>query len=252
MSSTSRWIVLALIPALVLAGVAGWVWRGAASASTGAVQTPTEAPPRSITVVGNGKVTAQPDMAIVQVGVETRNESAEMAVSENTRRMNAVLDVLKSAGIAETDIQTTNFSLYADQQRGPNGELLRPIQYVASNMVRVTVRDLTKVGAILDAAVSAGANQVYGVSFGVTNPSRLQVQAEESAVEDARARAQALAARAGVQLGDVLSISETISGPPPILYRQDVAMAAPSAAPVPVQPGELEFNAQVQIVYALR
>lgn len=252
MSNTSRWIALALIPALVLAGVVGWVWRGVASASTGAVQTPTEVPPRSITVVGNGKVTARPDIAIVQVGVETRNESAETAVSENTQRMNAVLAALKNAGVAEQDIQTANFNLYADQQRGPNGELIQPIQYVASNMVRVTVRDLGKVGAILDAVVSAGANQVYGISFGVANPNRLQLQAEESAVEDARARAQALAAKAGVQLGDVLSISETISTPPPILYRQDVAMAAPVAAPVPVQPGELEFNAQVQIVFAIR
>lgn len=252
MSNINRWIVLALIPALVLAGVVGWVWRGVANASTGAVQTPSEAPPRSITVVGNGKVTAQPDMAIVQVGVETRHESAETAVSENTQRMNAILAALKNAGIAEQDIQTTNFSLYADQQRGPNGELLRPIQYVASNLVRVTVRDLTKVGAVLDAAVSAGANQVYGISFGVANPNRLQVQAEENAVEDARVRAQALAAKAGVQLGDVLSISETISGPPPILYRQEVAMPALGAVPVPVQPGELEFNAQVQIVYAIR
>jgi uncharacterized protein YggE len=252
MSNTSRWIVLALIPALVLAGVVGWVWRGVANASTGAVQTPAEAPPRAITVVGNGKVTARPDMAMVQVGVETRNESAEAAVSENTQRMNAVLVALKNAGIAEQDIQTANFSLYADQQRGPNGELLRPIQYVASNIVRVTVRDLEKVGAVLDAVVNAGANQVYGISFSVANPNRLQLQAEENAVEDARARAQALAAKAGVQLGDVLSISETISTPPPILYRQDVAVAAPAAAPVPVQPGELEFNAQVQIVYAIR
>lgn len=252
MSNTNRWIVLALIPALVLAGVVGWVWRGVANASTGAVQTPTEAPPRSITVVGNGKVTARPDMAIVQVGVETRHESAEMAVSENTQRMNAILAALKNAGVAEQDIQTANFNLYADQQRGPNGELIRPIQYVASNMVRVTVRDLEKVGAILDAVVSAGANQIYGISFGVANPNRLQVQAEENAVEDARVRAQALAAKAGVQLGDVLSIGETISAPPPILYRQEVAMAAPSAVPVPVQPGELEFNAQVQIVYAIR
>lgn len=252
MSNTSRWIVLALIPALLLAGVVGWVGRGAASASTGAVQPPTEAPLRAITVVGNGKITARPDMAIVQVGVETRNEAAEAAVSENTRRMNAVLAAIKSAGIAEKDIQTTNYSLYADQQRGPNGELLRPIQYVASNVVRVTVRDLEKVGAVLDAVVSAGANQVYGISFGVANPNRLQLQAEENAVEDARARAQALAAKAGVQLGDVLSISETISSPPPILYRQDVAMAAPSSAAVPVQPGELEFNAQVQIVFAIR
>jgi len=252
MSNTSRWIVLALIPALLLAGVVGWVWRGVANASTGAVQTPAEAPPRAITVVGNGKVTARPDMAMVQVGVETRNESAEAAVSENTQRMNAVLVALKNAGIAEQDVQTANFSLYADQQRGPNGELLRPIQYVASNIVRVTVRDLEKVGAVLDAVVNAGANQVYGISFGVANPNRLQLQAEENAVEDARARAQALAAKAGVQLGDVLSISETISTPPPILYRQDVAVAAPAAAPVPVQPGELEFNAQVQIVYAIR
>lgn len=250
MSNANRWIILGLVPAILLAGVVGWVSRGAASASSGLAQPAPDAPPRSILVVGSGKVTARPDMATIQVGVETRSESAETAANDNAQRMNAVLAALKNAGIADKDIQTTNYSIYTDQQRGPNGEPLKPIEYVVSNTVRVVVRDLEKVGEVLDVTVSAGANQVYGISFGVADPGKLQIQAEESALDDAKARAQALAARAGVQLGEMLSISENISSPPPIIMGRDAAMAAPVAAPV--QPGELEFNVQVQVVYAIR
>jgi len=252
MSNMNRWLALGLIPLIVLAGLVGWVGRGAVSASSvGAPPSPNTSQ-RTVTVIGNGKVTAQPDIAIIQVGVETRAESAGAAAQDNTQLMAKVLAALKDAGIAEKDIQTANYSLFVDQQRGPNGELLKPVQYVASNTVRATVRDLDKVGAVLDAAVTAGANQVQGISFGVADMSKLQIQAETNALDDARARAQALAERAGLQLGDVLSISENISNPPPVLGMRMLDLAPAAAQPVPVQPGELEFSAQVQVVYAIR
>jgi uncharacterized protein YggE len=244
---------LGLVPALALAGLVGWAGRSAASASTGIAQPSPDAPPRSILVVGTGKVTVKPDMATIQVGVETRGESAVTASSDNTDRINAILDALKGAGVAEKDIQTTNFSIYVDQPRGPSGELVGKTQYVVSNNVHVTVRDLATVGRVLEAAVSAGANQVYGISFGVADTSKLQIAAEESALDDARTRAEALAAKAGVQIGEILSISESVGSQPPIVfdaYRKGMEMAA--GAPVPVQPGEMEIHAQVQVVYALR
>jgi uncharacterized protein YggE len=244
--------MLGLVPALALAGLVGWVSRGAASASSGVLQPSPDAPIRNIQVVGNGKITVKPDIATIHVGIETRNESADAAASANAERMEAVLNALKSVGIAEKDIQTTNYSIYADQQRGPNGEIIGSTQYVVSNMVRATVRNLDQVGEVLDRVVDAGANQVHGISFGVADMSAIQLQAEESALDDAKARAEKLAAKAGVQLGEILSISETIgSAPMPVdAYYKEVAQAAAGA--VPVQPGELEFNAQVQVVYAMR
>lgn len=252
MSNMNRWLALGLIPIIVLAGLAGWVGRGAAlAASVGASPSPNTSQ-RTVSVIGNGKVTAQPDIATIQVGVETRAESAQAAAQDNTQLMAKVLAALKDAGIADKDMQTANYNLYVDQQRGPNGELLKPVQYVASNTVRATVRDLDKVGAVLDAVVTAGANQVQGISFGVADMSKLQIQAETNALDDAKARAQALAERAGLQLGDVLSISENISSPPPSLPMIGVFDLARAAQPVPVQPGELVFSAQVQVVYAIR
>jgi uncharacterized protein YggE len=220
-------------------------------AAPAAAQTPVPgSTPRTITVSGNGVAYGSPDIATAQVGVQTRGEDPGQAMEDNNTRMAALIAALKGLGIADNDIQTTNFSVYAQQDYNPQtGETLETITYVVDNTVNITVRDLARLGDVLSGAVDAGANNVHGISFSVDNPAALEQTAREQAVNDARARAQALADLAGVTLGDVHSISENLSGGVPIYEARD--MVAQGGSAVPVQTGQIAVNLNVTITYLI-
>jgi len=208
---------------------------------------------RSITVVGEGKVSAKPDIAQAQIGVEVFAPTVQEATRENNERMGAVMAKLKELGIAEKDIQTSNYSIYSER-RYPEvplseGEPGEEITYRVSNMVQVTIRQLDQVGEIIDEAVAAGANSVYGISFAIDDPSELQGEARTLAIADAQAKAEELARLAGVKLGPVMVVSEVIGVPGLQGYvGGGGAMPVPAA---PISPGELEFTLQVQVTYAI-
>jgi uncharacterized protein YggE len=154
-------------------------------------------------------------------------------------------------GIAEKDIQTSHYSIYYEREpvptprEGPVGE--EQGAYRVSSMLQVTVRDVEKAGAVLDAVVEAGANQVYGVTFTVSDRAQWEGQAREKAVADAKARAGELARLTGVELGEVLSVSEVIGGGTVPMAAFERAVGGGGIAP-----GELEFSTQVQVTFAIQ
>jgi uncharacterized protein len=192
-----------------------------------------------VTVGGSGTVVAVPTHASLSLGVNSRGDSARAALAANAREMRKVIDAVKAAG--GQDVGTESVSL--SEVLGDNGE---PKGYAASNIVSATI-DVRQAGAVIDAAVAAGANQVYGPSLSVDDQATLYRQALKAAVDDARLRAQTLAAAAGRTLGKVTSISEA-GAPTPV---ESFQKAAVSDAPTPIEAGTQETSASVTITFEL-
>ncbi|MGN6515335.1 MAG: SIMPL domain-containing protein [Rhizomicrobium sp.] len=229
---------------LALISVAGSAALGAGAGD--------DAAKRVLTVSGEGEVRAAPDEALLSAGVVTNARTAAAALSDNSRAMNEVFATLKRAGIADKDMQTSNFSVQPQYATDKNGNTLQDITgYQVSNTVNVRVDDLAKVGPTLDALVSSGANSIGDISFTIKNPKPLMAQARAEAVADAVARAQTLARAAGVALGPITAITESgYSAPPRPMYRMATMAAAP--APTPIAGGEESVTANVSITWAIR
>lgn len=202
----------------------------------------------TLTVTGEGSVEAVPDLAILSLGVTSEGLTAAEAMAANTASQKNVVERLKAAGLADRDIQTSNLSLNPtwtnhDSPQGP-----RIIGYRATNQVMIRVRDMSILGAVLDAAITDGANSMDGLTFGLSNPQPAMDEARVEAVQDARAKAELMAKAAGVRLGRIVSISENggYTGPAP-MFRAEAALAAP----VPVEAGEVSTTAGVTVVFEL-
>jgi hypothetical protein len=206
----------------------------------------------AIYVTGTGTVYAAPDMATIQIGVQGRNSDPKTAVSDTNQRMNAILATLKELGIEDKDLRTTNISLSAQADYDPvTGQPKGTYTFVSENTLSVTVRDLGKIGDALGRAVDAGANNIYGVSFGVSDPARLEADARAQAMADAKSRADQLAGAAGVGVGAPISISESVYTPQPQAYLMEGARLAADVASVPVSSGQLQITVQVNVTYAI-
>jgi uncharacterized protein len=210
-----------------------------------------------ISISGTGEVAAAPDMAFVNSGVTSQGATAAEALAANTAAMNELIATLKAAGIEARDIQTSGFSVspnyvYSDA-RDANGYQLPPkvSGYQVYNTVNVRVRDLATLGAVLDKAVTVGANTINGVSFSVADPAPLFDQARKLAFANAKQKAELYAEVAGEKLGDIESISESQSynQPQPQMMRAVADSAA--SAPVPIESGELSFSIDVQVAWDL-
>jgi uncharacterized protein YggE len=202
-----------------------------------------------ITVTGEGRAEASPDMATISIGVTTQGVTAAEAMAANSEQLATVLANLRAAGIEERDLQTSGLSLNPDWQ-GYDNAPPRITGYTASNQLNVRVRALDSLGTVLDAAVKDGANTLNGLIFGTSQEEALLDEARKRAVQNAIARAELLATAAGVELGRVVSISEGGGYAPPVpMFRMgaDAAMAAP----VPVAGGELSLSASVTMVWDL-
>jgi uncharacterized protein YggE len=220
------------------------------------VPVPAQEPPRHklerlITMSGAGEVTGTPDRADISIGVTSFAVRANDALTANTAAMQKVMDGLKAAGIALADLQTAGFSVNPRMSYDPQGGKPPKLEgYDVSNELRVTVRDLAKLGYILDAAVADGSNAVNGLSFSVSKPESLLAEARRKAMEDALSRAKLYAEVAGARLGEVVTISEEMRDiVQPMAVRMD-RMAAESA-PVPVAPGQQTVRASVTAVWRL-
>jgi uncharacterized protein YggE len=208
---------------------------------------------------GHGEVMAKPDTAYVTSGVTSQAGTARDALDANTKDMSALIAVLKDAGVAEEDIQTSGFAvnpnyIYSDQ-RDANGYQLPPkiSGYTVTNAVTVHVRDLTILGTMLDKEVSVGANTINGINFAVEDTSALYDEARKAAFADAKGKAELYAEAAGVGLGAIQTISENqgyTQPPQPYLYKA-TAGAADRSAPVPVEAGQLTFSIDVAITWDL-
>jgi len=171
----------------------------------------------SINITGEGKVVAVPDIAKIQLGLQTEDKSVAKAQKDNTDKMNALIDKLKKDfKIDNKDIQTANYNIYPQYDWTNNRQTLRG--YQISQSVNVKIRDLTKISDILNAVGQAGLNQVGGLTFDVDEPENLKQQARELAIKNAREKAESLAKIAGVKLGKVISFSEYADNSGPIPY----------------------------------
>jgi uncharacterized protein YggE len=202
--------------------------------------TPTSTVARSITVSGNGMVSATPNQAVFSFGVTTRGKTAVQALAANSADMRKLIDALKAAGIASGSLQTSSVSLSPVMSN--QGDAI--VGYTVSNSVSATITNLGHAGEIVDAAVAAGANQVDGPNLTVSDQTSLYQAALKAAVADAREKAQALAAAAGLHLGGVTSVQEN-AGSTPITFEAKGA-AAPST---PIVSGTQQINASVTVVF---
>jgi len=231
-----RIAVLVAVGAAVvaLAGVGRPETAGGASKPTG-----------GITVTGLGTVTSVPNEAQFTIGVQSEGATAREALAANSEKMDRVLTALKSAGVDKSDIKTQDVSVspsYADEGRTDG--------YMARNSVSVKIDDLSKAGAVLDAASNAGANEVYGPSLTRSNQDSLQAKALRDAVGDARKKAEALADAAGVRLGTVTAITEGFSGGPEPYYEGGAERAVLDKA-APIEPGTQDVQASVTVTFAI-
>lgn len=266
---------------LVLFGV------GVTACAPSVYEAPPAAPPDArtnvVSVLGRGEVSQRPDLARVTIGVSAVAPTAADASSRVNREMSAVIAAIKKEGVADKDLQTANLSIHYERVElpppapvsapdaptppskpgGAAAPATSPVaappaappaprgQYRVTNTVRVTIRDLDKVGALLDAAVTAGANEVWGISFGIGEPEALEAKARDEAVKDARDRAEALAKAQGLALGEVVSVSDHTGGGAPRLMLEAARDSAFGYSGAPVAPGEVSVSAQLEVVYRL-
>jgi len=208
------------------------------------VLAPAQASEKTVTVTGEATVGVAPDTAIIRIGVSSQEKTAREAGEANAKQMTLVLAAIKAGGIAERDIQTSRLSL--QPQYDPNkGGTARLTGFQATNQVTVRLRDIDNLPAVLDRAISAGANEMSGIEFMVSEQSKLLDQARDDALADARRKAELYAKAAGAKLGQVVSISE--EGPTP----QPRPIQAVRAGAVPVAPGEQTLRAIVSVSYEL-
>lgn len=203
-----------------------------------------QAADKLVTVNGEATVAVAPDAAVIRIGVTSTGKTAREASDANASKMTAVFSAIKDSGIAERDIQTSRLSLQPQYDPNKSGTA-RLLGFQVTNQVTVKIRDIDKVPAILDRAIGAGANEMSGIEFIVSEQSKLLDQARDDAIADAHRKAELYAKAAGVKLGPVAAITEEGSAPPPR------PLAAMRASAVPVAPGEQMLRAMVTVSYEL-
>lgn len=217
----------------------------AAALAVPALVSPALADGAIVTATGTGTVEAIPDIATLSIGVTTQGDTAAASLAANSAAIASVMARLEADGVAAKDMQTSNLYLSPNWTGYETGA---PVisNYVASNMLTVTVRDLETLGSVLDSAVSDGANTLNGITFGIADPRPVLDEARKEAVADARLKAELLATAAGMKLGKIVSITESSAATMPYpMY--DMA----ESAPVPVAGGALGLSASVTIQYEI-
>lgn len=247
----------------ILLAVVGLLLLTAGCSTDGAQQEDTtlaeESPAEGITVIGTGRISGEPDTLRATVGVEVERPSVEEALNAANAAAGQVTSALREQGVEEQDIQTTEFSVrprFAEPPMqpapgGPQGESeIRG--YVVTNLVEVKIRDLERVGEVLQAAVEAGGNaaRVRGVRFTLEDNEELLQAAREAAFADARKRANHYAELADRELGPLVSLSEAVESEPPPRPAEGAAAAGAEAQAVPVMPGEEEVTVRITAVWA--
>jgi len=224
----------------------------AALIATSAIAQPAPHPIESVTVSGTGRSTVAPDRFTFNVGVQTVSATVDDAVTENNRRVASVIAALKKAGAQDKDIQTSQFSIYP-QQDYQQGKLPRIVGYQVSNNISVRSTKVAEAGRLLGIAVAAGVNNSSGINFEVSDPAKGREQGLRAAFDDARAKASLLAQAAGRTLGRALLISEGVQQQePPRPMMRTMAMEAQASADIPVESGSQEVVFTVTVTFELR
>jgi uncharacterized protein YggE len=202
-----------------------------------------------LSISAEGKVTGTPDLATLNLGVTTQARTAQAATQDNARQMTALIAALRRAGVAERDIQTSNISVNPQQQYHDNEP---PVitGYQASNTVTAKIRTIDNTGRVIDAVVAAGGNTINGVEFSYQNPDAQMDAARRDAVANARHRADLYAQALGMRVFRIIAVSEGGSYTPPMPAPM-VRMAAAEAS-TPVQVGQLDTTATINVTFELR
>lgn len=236
-----------MLPALAVMGVLTVL----ASQSPSSDAPREAAPVEAVSVTGSGRVTLPPDRAVFTAGVSSAAPSAAQAVQENSKAMTAVVEALKKAGAVAAEIRTSQLSIYPEMDSQPGREP-RITGYRVNNSVTVTRKEVKDVPRLLQAAVDAGANQVSGISFLVSDPARGREQGLKDAFADARAKALTLAQAAGRELGRAIAITEGAADSPQPMYRRARQEMVAAAADMPVEAGTEELSFTVSVTFELR
>ena len=215
-------------------------------------------PETTLSLTASADVMREPDIAFINTGVQSEASSAKEAMAQNRAAMNGVFDALKTAGVEDRDMQTSNFQIYPQYdyltERTENGERGRQVLrgYQVSNQLTVKVRDLDQLGTLLDALVDAGGNQFSGINFALDDDREARDEARVAAVKAVTERAALMAGAAGYQVGRIVTMSETIQygGPQPRMMAARAFDAAESA-PTPIASGEVGFTATVSVTFEL-
>lgn len=207
---------------------------------------------QGILVTGTGTATAEPDLAVINLGVQVLADSAGMALEEANTSLAAMLDVFAGYGIEEQDTQTRYFNISTQYNYTDDGERVI-VGYQVSNELSAKVRNLDTIGDLITDIVEAGGNavQVNGINFAIEDPSALQEEALTAAVEAAKAQAEKMAELSGVSVGKLMQISQTRSGAPTARVEFAEAMPAALARSTPVQGGSLDVTVYVQALFAI-
>lgn len=210
---------------------------------------------RTIAVSGTGVVKLDPDTASINLGVVATNESLEVAQTEVAESLTAITQSLTDAGIVAEDIKTSSYNVYPVAEYDRDGNYVGIERYEVSAGLTVTVRDIDSVGTVLDGAVEAGANNVWGISFYVDDTSGPAAQARQAAVEDARSKADQLATAGGMVVVNIVSIDETYA-PAPVAQQYDLPAGAAAdmsaeRAATPINIGQTEVRVEVKVVFEM-
>jgi uncharacterized protein YggE len=205
----------------------------------------------AITVTGSGSAKGAPDTVTIEVGVEQFNGDVREAFSAANATLRAVIDGVKAEGVAATDVTTSNLSVFSTSRYNPTGVEERG--FSVSNTVRVVLRDTSKIEAVIDAAINAGANQIYGLNFTLSDDAALETEARAAAFESARARAEEIAALIGAELGDVIAVSESSDGYVTPFGRMEapVASGMGGGGDAYVEPGQSTVTIVLQVAFAI-
>jgi uncharacterized protein len=206
---------------------------------------------RWIEVSGEGSVSAAPDFARVTLGVTSAGRNAGEAMAANAKAANALVSLIKAEGVAAADIQTSDVSISPMFSQSSPGQASAPTitGYGVSDNVTVIVRDIPRLGALLDGAVAAGANSIYGIGFGHNNPSALLDKARPLAVADARRKAEIYASAGGARIGRLMVLTEEAGPQPPVAFSR--AYTAGAAAPTPIEAGEDKLTVTITARFEL-
>jgi uncharacterized protein YggE len=207
-------------------------------------------PQKTISVSSEGSVKVKPDMAYINVGVQTENKSSKVAQQENTTEMNKVMKILKELKIANIDIKTSQFTIYPIETYSEKDKSSNITGYRVINTLEVTIRDISKVGSIIDAVTTSGANTVSNIRFTVADPDKYYLQALQNATVKGKAKADTLAKQFGIKIGSPSQINETSGGyNPPVTYSAMDSVKSEAAQVTNISSGELEIRASVGLVY---
>ncbi|MBV8794875.1 MAG: SIMPL domain-containing protein [Hyphomicrobiales bacterium] len=234
---------------LGLAFIASLAALAAASPAAALDRAPDASNDRWVEVTGEGSISAAPDFARVTLGVTSTGKNAGEAMTANAKAANALVSLIKSEGVAPADIQTSEVSISPMfSQPSPNQQTAPTITgYSVSNNVAVTLRDISRLGGLLDRAVTAGANSVYGVGFGHNDPSGLLDKARPLAVADARRKAEIYANAGGARIGRLMVLTEEAGRQPPVAFSRAYA----ASAPTPIEAGEDKLTVTVTARFEL-